>query len=298
MSLSSLEFLIREAAVNIRRNGVTTLATISTVTISLAVLGAFFVSLFAVRQFAGSLTERLEIAVFLDKGTSEDARVELQDKIEGMPFVTECLFISKESAWPEFKKQLGFKSSDDLGGLENPLVDAFRVKVSDPRQIIPTSDRIRRLDHIDMVREWATATKRLVAISDWIKLGGIAAGILLTIAMLAVIGNTLKLTMFSRRKEISIMQLVGATDSFIRVPFVLEGAFHGTLGGLAATAIVWGSYHYACRSIAKLAPFLERFYAGLPALALLVGLVGFGLVIGLGGTYLSMRSFLAEGQAT
>ena len=298
MSISSLEFLVREAAVNIRRNGVTTLATISTVTISLVVLGAFFVSLFAIHQLAGSWTKRLEIAVFLDKTANRDASVDLQDRIEGMPFVTECSFISKEAAWPRFKQQLGFQTSDDLGGIDNPLVDAFRVKDSDPRQIIATASRIRRLKHVDTVREWATAARRLVALSDWLKLGGIAAGILLTVAMLAVIGNTLKLTMLSRRKEISIMQLVGATDSFIRVPFVLEGAFHGALGGLAATAIVWGSYDYACRSIAKTAPFMGQFYAGVPASTLLAGMIGFGLVVGLGGTWLSMRSFLAEGQAT
>jgi cell division transport system permease protein len=296
MSLTGAEFLVREAAVNIRRNGVTTLATVSTVTISLAVVGAFFVALFAVTRLAGSWTRRLEIAVFVAKGTQTEERLAIQDRIEAMPYVTNCDFIPKEDAWPKFKRQLGFSGDDDLGGIENPLVDAFRVKVSSAREIIPTASKIRRLEHIDAVREWATAAKRLVAISDYIKLGGLTVGILLAAAMLAVIGNTLKLTMFSRRREISIMQLVGATDTYIRIPFVIEGAFHGAVGGAAATGIVWLGYRFATQTIERTAPFLERFYAGLPAMTLFVGLVGFGLAIGFGGTLLAMRSFLLDRQ--
>jgi cell division transport system permease protein len=297
MNLTGLEFLIREAAVNIRRNGVTTLATVSTVTISLAVVGAFFVALFAVSRLAGSWTKRLEIAVFLTKdATAEQCRL-VQDRIEAMPFVTVCDFIPKDVAWPKFKEQLGFKDDDDLGGIENPLVDAFRVKVSSAREIIPTAGRIRRLAQVDAVREWATAAQRLVAVSDYIKVGGAIAGVVLAVAMLAVIGNTLKLTMFSRRREIAIMQLVGATDTYIRVPFVLEGAFHGAIGGGAAAGIVWLAYRYAAQTIERTAPFLERFYAGLPGTTLFLGLVVFGLAIGLGGTWLAMRSFLLEGQS-
>jgi cell division transport system permease protein len=292
MSIFSFEFAVREALTNIRRNGVSALATVSTVAISFAVLGVFLVAFFVVERLAGSWKGRIEVAAFLEDSVSREQVREIEAVIAGLPHVAETVFVPNEQAWPAFRKEMGFGSADDLGGIANPLPDAFKIKVDDPRYIIPVAEAVRRIRGIEHVREWATVARRLVAVSDFVKIGGAIAGFLLFLGMAAVVSNALHLTIHARRRDISIMRLVGATDWFIRLPLVLEGVLLGLLGAAVAAGVVILAYDWGVAALARAAPLVDRFYAGLPALQFGLLLAALGMLVGFGGSLVSMRRYL------
>lgn len=292
MNIFSFEFALREALANVRRHGVSAIATVTTVAISFVVLGAFLVALFAMDSLTGAWKRRLEVAAFVTDSLSDRETQEIGRKIRNVAHVDECVFVPCEQAWPEFKEEMGFGSDDPLGGIENPLPDAFRVRVDDARHIVAVAGAIRKIGGVEHVREWATVARRLVTVSDFVKIGGIVIALLLFLGMAAVISNALHLTIFARRREISIMRLVGATDGFVRLPLVLEGVFFGVFGAGAAAGVVLLVYGWGVVALGRAAPFVEQFYAGLPATQFAGLLAGLGLLVGLGGSLLSIRRYL------
>jgi cell division transport system permease protein len=292
MNIYSIEFALREALANVRRHGVMAAATVSTVAISFVVLGVFLVALFATDNLTGTWNRKLEIAAFVsDSVSTEQARV-IGRRISRIPHVAECEFVASEAAWPAFKEEMGFGPDDPLGGIENPLPDAFRIRVDDAHQIAAVAGAIGRLDGIEDVREWAMVARRLVTVSDFVKIGGITVAVCLFLGMAAVIANALHLTIFARRREISIMRLVGATDGFVRLPLVLEGVLFGVLGAAVAAGVILLVYSWGIVALSRAAPFLEPFYAGLPGSQFAGLLCGLGLIVGLGGSLVSIRRYL------
>ena len=221
MSLRNLEYLIQETFIGIKRNGIMAVASISTVALSMAVLGAFVLLVLGSHRFAERQLARFEIAAFLpDDATYSDA-IRVRNAISALPLTKRVNLISKEKAWQDFKK--GMSSKLDLGGVVgNPLPYTLFAESKDSRKNDVLANQIRKIRGVEEVDNAEVRFGRMRAIADLIKVLGFGAVLTLFFTTVFVISNAIRLTLFARRHEIRIMQLVGATNWFIRIPLVLR----------------------------------------------------------------------------
>jgi cell division transport system permease protein len=291
MSLRSLEHAVCESVIGIRRNGLMSMASITTIGLSFAVLGAFVLLILGLNNVAQSLLKEFEIGVFLTQDTTEDDVSELRMLIRALPHVQTVEFISKEAAWEKVKADLS--DQIQLSGVEeNPLPHKFCVKLDHPRYTIQVASAIRKMDRVDEVVEARQIVVKVVGFADLVKLiGGLAAGGLFLVTAF-IISNTIRLTVYARRKEISIMQLVGASNWFIRLPLVFEGIILGAIGGGIACLLIFGGAHYIKQTVIKVLPLLGQYSSDVEPLYFFGGLVALGCLTGATGSLISIRRFL------
>ncbi|MCL6448467.1 MAG: permease-like cell division protein FtsX [Armatimonadetes bacterium] len=290
MGLNAVRYYFREAFASMRRNGWLSLASVGTVTVSLIILGCSLLLVLNANKLAAALEGMLEINVFLVDDLDREKIRQLNEQIKFLPGVAEVEFISREDALKKMQQSIG---ADKLEGLDyNPLPDAFRVKTRDPQQVPQVAGEIARLAGVEEVRYGQGLVEKLLAITRAIRIAGWVVMILLGGAAVFLISTTIRVSVFSRRKEINIMKYLGATNWFIRFPFLLEGMFLGLAGAFLAAVTVFYGYVLTVREINTLMPFLpivSQFGEVLPVFACVVGL---GLLIGAAGSALSVRRFL------
>ncbi|MCS6860758.1 MAG: permease-like cell division protein FtsX [Abditibacteriales bacterium] len=288
-----LEFFLRETFINIRRNGMMSVAAVSTVLIGLCLLGAMYLATVNLNLWAGQLAQQVEIYVPLQDGLSAQDLQAARQRIEQLPGVESVQFVSRHQEWQELQQQLGRQM--DLADFEsNPLSDSFDVRVASPEQVPATAALIKQIHGVDKehVDFGGPLMNKVLALRRVVWLVGGAAVILLGLATLLIVGNTIRLTVLARQREIRLMQLLGATDAFICVPFVLEGVFHGVVGAALAGAVLTASYQALVRWLSASLPFLPLAHAeGLKGLWVL--LLFAGVAFGLAGSVISLRRFLA-----
>jgi cell division transport system permease protein len=300
MFFTTLIFQIEEAAKNIKRNGLMSLAALSTVMLAMAVLGSALYALYRLHQFAEVQPKQMEMEVFLGVGAERSRAVEIRDKIAAMPEVEYARVFSREEAWRALGPTVapnGQALGDALAG-ENPLPDRIDVKLKDPEDTEPIAKMLRnrkQFPDIHTVLDAREDLEKLLSFNRMVTNIGTVAAIVLFLATSLVIQNTIRLTVFARRKEIRIMQLVGATSGFIRMPMILEGVFYGVLGAAAAAGLV---LLLANQISAYTGSFVSPLTQNLPpviAPALFLGvLTAAGLVVGWMGSMLSLRRFLRQ----
>lgn len=293
MSLRHIEFLLQESFTGIRRNAFMSIAAVSAIAVSLLLLGSLSIVTANLNQLASSLCDRMEMRVFLSVHLPDDQREALNSKITALPAVKQCRLVTRNEAWPELRKHLnGQVTLNDLQGLDW-LPDSFMVQVRDLGQMGSIAEQIRAFPGVDEVVDTHETADKLVAITKAIQAGGYLAVGLLLIAAAIIVSNTIRLTVHARRLEISIMQLVGATNGCVRTPFLLEGLFQGLMGSLFALLLLGGGYVYLHRMIRQAVPFLEILPPDYRLFAPQIGiLVGIGLCLGLLSSYLAVRKYL------
>lgn len=289
MNPRSIEFLIQEAFVGVRRNGLMAVASVSTIALSLAILTSFCLFIMGAHQFAQRELNKFEIAVYVKPEVDKKTVWALADHIREMTAVRSVEIYSKERAWPEFKKAM---PHIDTAGLNNPLPDKLRVAVKNPRETTKVADTIRGLANVDAVQDGRTQRQHVLAIADFVKWFGLAASIALLAATTFIISNAIRLTVFVRRREIKIMQMVGATNWFIRIPLVLEGMIFGITGALIAFGLVGAGITYLGSVATKMMPLMQTLSSGAQRQQILVALLVVGAVIGAMGSFVSIRRFL------
>jgi cell division transport system permease protein len=291
MSLRSLEFAAIESATGIVRNGLMSVASVTTVGLSLAILGSFVLLALGLNNAVQSEMSKFEIAVWLKGDISEIEATNLELEIRALPHVKSAQLISAEATWEKIKKD--WRDKIQLGGVQpTSLTDHFRVTLSDPRYTAGTAESIRKISKVEEVIEGRQIVEQVVRFADFVRLiGWCTAGVLFLIAAF-IISNTIRLTVYARRREIKIMQLVGATNWFIRLPYLFEGTVLGALGGGAACLLVFGGGRYLGDVVAKIMPLLAQFSSGLDPMRFYGSLVGAGCFIGAMGSLISIRRFL------
>lgn len=241
----NFSFFMREVWRSLSRNAVPSFAAMASVLVTMLVLGAFIPVMQMASAAADQTRDRVFVSVFLkNDATSKDAQ-RIRERLEGTANVKSVQFISKSQALKEQKKldPEAFK----VLGTSNPLPDAFRITPKDPDKIpeilaalAPTNAAgvaapvDPKIDEVKNARE----TPKLLGVMNAIKLGTGLLAFLLIGSSILLIGNTIRLSLFARRREVEVMKLVGATDWFIRWPFVLEGLIVGLLGGLMAILVL------------------------------------------------------------
>lgn len=241
MSLN-LFYSLREGIVGLRRARLATLITISTVTITLTLLGIFLVLTVNIHRIVEIFRERMVIEVFMDASlTDEEIRI-LQTRIEGVEGVGEVVFVSREMALERFREEFGEDPLALLG--ENPLPPSFQVKLkSEHRSANGIEVVARTLDGVEGVEEVVYHGRLFRIVDRYSRIVLVIDGVLLTVVLLSVVllvANTLRLTILAQGRTIQIMELVGATEGFIRRPYLIQGILQGGVGGGVGSIVVWG----------------------------------------------------------
>ncbi|PYZ92831.1 cell division protein FtsX [Salipaludibacillus keqinensis] len=286
---------MKEGSKNIVRNGWMTFASVSAVTVTLLVVGAFLLLIMNLNHFANSLEDDVEIRVFVDLTASEEEQDDLRNDLQDLPDIQSVDYIPKDEGLEAFIDSLGeqgdyFESLRD----ENPLNDTFVVRADDPQETELIAVEIEELDHVEGVEYGRDIFDQLFSATDFVRIVGIVliAGLLFTAIFL--IANTIKLTIHARRTEIQIMKLVGATNSFIRWPFFIEGLLLGTFGAIIPVSVLAYGYHRFYETIGENTGL--DFFEFLPTYPLIIQtailLLGIGAIVGVWGSVMSVRKFL------
>lgn len=293
MKLSTSEYFIKEVYTSFKRNIWMTLASIFTVVLSLFILGFFSIVILNLNKMADTLESQVQISVYLKDDLSQeeiDKTKETLSKIEGLQDIK---FTTREEAMENFKERLGdqqflLDALDDT----NPLPDSFSLTVTSPQQVKTIADTVVALDSVESASYSQDIINHLFNLTHLIRLIGVALIILLTGAAIFIISNTIRLTVFARRKEIAIMKYVGATDWFIRWPFLLEGICLGFIGGGLATIFLYIVYNQVTQEIYEAMAFFplipQHPFIDYISLAILVA----GIIIGALGSTISLKRFL------
>lgn len=280
-----------------------TFASISSIAISLFILGIFVLITLNVNDIASQIEDQVEINVYLEVNTHQDQITELQTQIQGLQGVKTIKFVSKEEGLVYLRQKLGESGKALLDGFEgenNPLNDAFTVEVDDPRNVAVVADQISALNAgkdpkpIYKVNYGKGTVEALFKVTQIVRWVGFGIVILLSFTAVFLIANTIKITILARRKEISIMKMVGATNSFIRWPFFIEGALLGFVGSLIPALIILGGY-WKLLNLSSLnlnLLMIELTPFGKIAPTMIALLLGIGIVIGVWGSLISVRKFL------
>jgi len=290
-----LEFQLGELLTNLRRNGILTLAAVMTVVSSLSILALFYLLHCNLSQLLDDQTRKAQISAFLAKGLQEAEQNQLRAKIAAIPGVEDVEFVSSQAAMERMERvmELGPEERALLGG-ESRLPAKFAVRPADPAAIGAIAEQLQKLAGVEEVRYQQSIVAPLNELRVRARQFGWTALLVLGLATCGIISNAIRLTLYARRREIRIMQLVGATDGFVRAPFVMEGVFHGLVGGLLALGVTSALYDQVREINENINPWLKTVTLGelMPAFA--VGLVVLGVAFGAGSSLVSIRRFLRE----
>ncbi|MEL6382727.1 MAG: ABC transporter permease [Cyanobacteria bacterium J06626_18] len=294
-AFTKADYLLRETLLGLQRGGWMNWAAISTMTVLLFLFG---ISLQASWQLEGLLNQfgsQLEVSAYLDSGVQAES---LQSTVAAMPEVTAVETISKDAAWQELVSELGI--SDISGATEqlkgNPLVDALRVK-ADNSEVVPTlASKLKALQGVAEVLYVDEAVQRIQQLNDGLRWASLFVISILSMTAIAVITTTIRLIVMARRREIEVMQLVGATSVWIYFPFILQGTFFGLIGAGISWGLLSGIHRFLHEVASQQADFIQFLVNGLQltpqqTILLPVSLLGLGSVIGLMGSLVAVRKF-------
>ena len=293
MKLQTSEYFIQEVFRSLRRNNWMSFASIGTVAVSLFVLGVFLLLVLNMNRMASALESQVQISVYLEDGLSADDRQDIASDIEALQGIESIRYISKDEAKARLEDRLGDqKYLLDALGDKNPLPDSFEVVVKSPDLVETAAKAIDRMDGVQEAKYGQDVIEHLFAITRLIRIFGLVLMVLLAGATLFIISNTIRLTVFARRKEIAIMKYVGATDWFIRWPFMLEGVVMGFAGGVIAAIALKLVYAAAAAKIYDTLAFFplipEQPFMTIIGMLIVIS----GMAIGALGSSISLKRFL------
>ena len=288
-------FFAREAFNNISRNFLMAITAITTTFICILVLGVGLSASSYVEGIVGSVREDVTVEAFLPPDATEERIDELRNTVEGYPEVASVNYVSEGEALSKFKDT--FKDQPEIYENLDPgvLPASFQLQLEDPALAGDVADKLKAEGFEEENLSYPQQTiERLDAVTSYTIWGLYGATILFLVSSVLLISNAIRLSIFARRDEIEVMKLVGASDSFVRAPFVFEGMIQGLIGaGLAALVVIWLNFLFVDWSQDQL-PFVPISGSSVDTILLLVVLVGTGVLIGVVGSFLSVTRFLRK----
>jgi cell division transport system permease protein len=287
-------YFLRETVTNLRRNFLMTIAAISTVAISLLLLGGVQILGMIVSNVTLDWEAKVEVSAYLLDDATQNEIKALETQISQMPEVEQVFFVSKEQAFEDFKKIYEDQPEFWQNLPKDALPASFRIKLEDANFAQTVAARIEGAPGVDEVRDGGEFIRRLLQVNSLLRTITFVMSLILMGAAAALIANTIRVAIYARRDEIGIMKLVGATNWFIRIPFMLEGVFAALVGALISGGIVLAANALLFSRIGDTLNFLGQalsFSGGEIGTVLLV-LVGVGSLVGLIGSTMALRRFL------
>ena len=291
-----LDYVLRETASNFRRNITLTLATVITVTISLTLLGAALLFGDAVDNATVRWKDGVEFIVFMEPDISPELESDVRRQLEGSPEVSGFTYIDKDEAYAEVQDLLG--DSPELVDVITPerLPASFRVKPTDtlPERVDELASVFRAQPGVAKVVTASETIRAIEDLSSGLRQRVIIIAIVLLVAAAVLILNTIRMALFSRRRDIEVMKLVGATNWFIRVPFMFEGLIQGLIGGVIAIPLIWLTNNFFSVINDDVSLELLRGFTVDPSRVWTLGfqMVGLGAVVGTVGSGIAVSRFL------
>lgn len=296
-----LLYLLREAVANVLTNRTTTVVAVATTAFTFACVGVFLLLYVNLKTMASSLEQDIQVMVYLQDDLTEQTRSEIEQQLKADRAVGALTFVSKERALSDFQAQFPAESRLLQGLGQNPLPASFVITLAPESR---SSDAMRRwanrtqlipgVSQVQYNQEWVEA---LAGIVRYIEVAAIIVGVILSAASVTIIANTIRLALYSRREEIEILGLIGASTTFIRVPYLLEGAALGLCGSALSLVILKAGFELFRHQIHSATRFL-----GVDALLtffsfdMCIVLMLVGLFLGCAGSFLSLLRF-GEGRA-
>lgn len=292
MKVRTLRRHIRESFKSIARNGWMTFASVSAVTVTLLLVGVFITIMMNINQVATNVERDVEIKVIVDLAADDEAVSELDKQLRDMPGIVEVKFSSKEEELKSVVK--GFGEEFELFDQDNPLRHAFYLKAIDPQQTASLAKEIESFDHTYDVNYGKGKVERLFNILNTGRNVGLVLIVALLFTAMFLISNTIRITITARKTEIGIMKLVGATNNFVRLPFIFEGIWLGILGAILPMILLTVAYYNLYDFIQpRIQGELFQPLAVTPFIYQINGLLLFmGVFIGVWGSFMSVRKFL------
>ena len=293
MAKHDFRYFAHEGLSNMFSHGFMSFAAIGITVACLLIMGTFTLVAVNANQLLRDLEQENEILAYVDDSYDETQARALQKKLQSIPNVASAAFISKEEAMEEFKAQ----SPDEalFQDLDPEILrDRYAIKIADLRQQKQTVEQVKAVEGIAKVNAYEEIAGGFITVRNVATVVCVALIAILFVVSVFIISNTIKLTTFDRREEIAIMRMVGATNGFIRWPFVYEGFLFGILGAAVAFLLQWGLYEAVARGVANndtlqlisIIPFTEMWEP------VAVSFAAAGIVIGVGGSLSAIRKFL------
>ncbi|MDH4140358.1 MAG: permease-like cell division protein FtsX [Coriobacteriia bacterium] len=299
----SIGYFLRESVINFRRNWIMSLGAVITIYLSLLLVGVSFATGYVVTEIVKDVESKVEIQIFLKDGFAEEDMLELQQFLSSDPLVEAVNYTSKEEALAKFKEDMK-ESPEIIEQMEgNPLPASLDVKLIDAREVEVVVAKIKGnptfpqvADKPDNPEESLKYAKqivnRLFALTRVVRTVEVVFIGMLAIVSLIFINNTIRLAIYARRKEIGIMRLVGASNWFIRTPFLLEGVFQALIGAALAIGTIVVLERAIMPRLREVLAFLDLGLSGSVMVQISLILIGGGILIGLIGSGLALRRYL------
>ncbi len=294
MTMRSLIRFFKEAFSSLWRNRLMTIASVSAVLFTLLLLGFFLLLGLNVNHMTEDVESKIEIAAYFAEDVPEDQIEEAIKAVRAFAGVEEVTFVSKEEALELLKERMSDSNDAIFDGIEdnNILPQFLKIKVEKPEQLANVAEKIKRIDILEKVTYGEEETSKILKMTKMLRTAALAAMIFLGVISIVIISNTVKLAVFARHREISVMKYVGASDWYIRWPFFIEGMIIGLIGAALAAGIIVVAYLYLYRFVSTEIPVISLIEPGEKLLRMLPYFIGTGVLLGALGSTLSLRKFL------
>lgn len=294
--MTRLRYLLEEAALGLRRNMLMTVAVILSVAVSLTLLGAALLVRAQVDRATDNWFGKIEVSIFLCDGRNCDAitpeqQEQLRSELENDPLIQEVFYESKQDAYDRFREM--FRDQPDFVESVSPdaLPASFRVKLEDPKQFAAIYDKYAARPGIEEVVDQRDVLKSFFAITDKFQLGALVVAVIQLVAASVLIANTIRVAAFARREQTAVMKLVGASNWYIRLPFVLEGMIAGAIGAALAWVILLAAVPRITESLRANIQFMP--FIGTPETLAIGPLLFFvGIAIAALSSFVALHRFL------
>ena len=293
MKFSTKWYYIKETFTSLKRNSLMSIASISTVALSILVLGMFLTMVLNVNNLASHLENQVQVTIYMEDSASAEQLKQMEKVLRSTPGIVKVTPRTREQALADFKKRLGGQQKLLAAlGEDNPFPASFEIQVDNPERIPQLVPQFQQMPGVETAKFGQEVVEHLFQLTRVLRIGGVLLIILLAIATLFIISNTIRITVFARRREVNIMKYVGATDWFIRWPFLLEGMIMGFVGALIASVALYKGYNAIQAKIYGTLAFFPMLPSWPTMGWLCGGLVCVGTLIGALGSSISLRKFL------
>lgn len=299
MRISSVKYLLKEGVKNVWVNRMMAFASIGVLVACLLMTGAATLFSMNLNMAMQTLQNDNSVTVYMANDLPTLKSVQVGEEIKKLDNVEDCEFVPKGEALEALMKSMGDDGSvfSSLLGDDNPLNDVFKVKMKDLSQYQETAKKISSLEGVYKVRDYSDVAAKLTSLDHLVTTVGFWIVLILSLVSVFILSNTIRITMFSRRLEISVMKSVGATNSFVRVPFVVEGILIGLFSGLLASGLLALIYDKTLKTITGIVPFFQPLPLGNVMGQIVLLFIAAGALFGALGGGISIGKYLKGGNS-
>lgn len=295
MKLRSFRRFFVEAFQSMGRNLAMTIASVATIALTLFICGVFTVLVMNINKFAGDIESTVEIQAFIASDIDEATSTALVGDIRALDGVNTVTFISKEEALADMATRLEETPAGLLDSLgQNPLPDSYMITVDSADDVAPVAEKVEELKGITEAQYGDETVDQLFIMLKWVRYFGIGLIAFLVIASVVIVAFNIKITVASRREEISIMRYVGASNWYIRWPFCISGMIMGLFGGVIAVALLYGLYTVFVKQLGSVLVFMNLISVNADFIYMFCAMVLFGIILGSAGSMVSLNVYLKE----